>query len=488
MMVVGGFVLVLSLVEISDGATTSFPLISHRKQLHRRRLDTSSSNITILDARLFQGIGTHYVDLYIGTPDGQPQTLIVDTGSEWTAFPCLTGCCGQHTDDEFDHDKSQTFLTRSCKEGCGEQQYTTCPSDGRNCAVEMLYSEGSSWSAFEATDQVSLLPDGSSSFPLRFGCQTRTTKLFRTQLADGIAGFDAGPLSFWRQAGVDSFSLCFSSSYDLEDLAGILTLGGYDDRLIAGEELQWAKRGTVGNMKRAFFVFVQDVFFRSDDSTITPLEGFDASTVNRHGILLDSGTTITYFPESQKTAFISAFNKLTGHKWSYNLMLTLEQVQALPTLVVTLKGLNGEAGAQLEMPPLHYFDLSYSEDNMYEPAIDFGDSKAVFGANMLQGHNVYFSEDKIGVALSNCDYEAVVTLQQQQQQEEEQPTPEKAQSIKIEVPEKKDFSSSTHGRRTFLTVMVVLGAVGGALFARNRPRSKQYAMVESSVDIEIELT
>ena len=37
---------------------------------------------------LSQGYGTHYVHLWVGSPTPQRQSVIVDTGSHFTAFPC----------------------------------------------------------------------------------------------------------------------------------------------------------------------------------------------------------------------------------------------------------------------------------------------------------------------------------------------------------------------------------------------------------------
>jgi hypothetical protein len=44
---------------------------------------------------LSQGYGTHYANLWVGSPIPQRQSVIVDTGSHFTAFPCV-GCvkCG----------------------------------------------------------------------------------------------------------------------------------------------------------------------------------------------------------------------------------------------------------------------------------------------------------------------------------------------------------------------------------------------------------
>ena len=72
---------------------------------------------------LYQGWGSHYVDLYVGNPHPQRQTLIVDTGSSTTAFPC-SGCsprkCGRleryHTDPIYQEARSHTFCKIQCNE------------------------------------------------------------------------------------------------------------------------------------------------------------------------------------------------------------------------------------------------------------------------------------------------------------------------------------------------------------------------------------
>ena len=167
-------------------------------QYPRRRLQETSKQV----AELLQGYGTHYVDLWVGSGTPQRQTVIVDTGSGVTAFPC-SGCdnCGvpkYHSDGLFDQDKSSTFRPLTCDECMQGHCYS-----GR-CSISMSYQEGSSWSAFEAEDQcyagglhsdsVTLDPNvvqddlnpflaSNFAFPLKFGCQTRLTGLFITQVS-----------------------------------------------------------------------------------------------------------------------------------------------------------------------------------------------------------------------------------------------------------------------------------------------------------------
>jgi hypothetical protein len=120
--------------------------------------NTTNAINVLSHAELYQGIGTHYVDLWVGTPNPQRQTLIIDTGSDITAFPC-DPCrdCGHdsHTDLEYNKDLSSTFHLSQC-DACW---LGTCQHDSHSssyCSMQMAYAEGSSWVAYEAKDWVYL--------------------------------------------------------------------------------------------------------------------------------------------------------------------------------------------------------------------------------------------------------------------------------------------------------------------------------------------
>lgn len=76
--------------------------IKSNKRGKKRYLASQSRNQVLKDAPsdviklpLFEGMGTHYAFLYIGTPKKQRISVIVDTGSHHTAFPCVGCNCGQ---------------------------------------------------------------------------------------------------------------------------------------------------------------------------------------------------------------------------------------------------------------------------------------------------------------------------------------------------------------------------------------------------------
>eukprot|EP00586_Coscinodiscus_wailesii_P006336 CAMPEP_0172487212 /NCGR_PEP_ID=MMETSP1066-20121228/16170_1 /TAXON_ID=671091 /ORGANISM="Coscinodiscus wailesii, Strain CCMP2513" /LENGTH=203 /DNA_ID=CAMNT_0013253667 /DNA_START=45 /DNA_END=652 /DNA_ORIENTATION=+ len=183
----------LLLEPLHSSQIHTFPLLHHNALLRRRlrRLADTEQEPHQL-APLWEGFGTHYVDLWIGHPNPQRQTVIVDTGSQLTAFPCK-GCndcgTGYHTDEYFDFSVSDTFKKKTCHECVASK------CDKNYCRMGLHYQEGSSWSAFEAVDRcyaggshVTSVTDEAKNeiddpamnvqdytFDLTFGCQSSIT-------------------------------------------------------------------------------------------------------------------------------------------------------------------------------------------------------------------------------------------------------------------------------------------------------------------------
>lgn len=171
--------------------------------------EDSSQDSEIEVGELFQGYGTHYVDLWVGTP-AQRQTVIVDTGSGITAFPCKPCVdCGEsyHASAFFDVDHSTSFDKLYCNTCIGGSCRNKDSKD-EYCHLSVSYQEGSMWSAYEARDMtyfgglhdepLAVEEEGEHlggklhgedpmhapefSFEMTFGCQNKITGLFKTQL------------------------------------------------------------------------------------------------------------------------------------------------------------------------------------------------------------------------------------------------------------------------------------------------------------------
>jgi len=211
----------------------------HRRNATRRRRlsrngmpDTTESGLT----PLFMGIGTHYAHVYVGTPP-QRVSVIVDTGSHHTAFPC-SGCksCGKHTDPYFDPARSSTLKRLGCSDCVAAARCVA-----KTCQVSQSYTEGSSWKAVQMRDAYYVGGDDARarpragdkwiSTPFVFGCQTYETGLFRTQKADGIMGMSmhaqtlVPTMRASAQLGHNSFSMCFMHGGARRPASGLLAVG-----------------------------------------------------------------------------------------------------------------------------------------------------------------------------------------------------------------------------------------------------------------------
>jgi hypothetical protein len=193
---------------------------------------------------MYQGFGSHYVFLYVGTP-ARRQALVVDTANHLTAFPCVP-CknCGRHVDPLWDPKKS---TTANVLDKCPVSRPGSHNLNNK-CVVGQSYTDGSSWEGYVVKDNVYL--GGLSAkdtfmanrydFNFSFICETQETEIFQKQLANGVLGLsrsiDTLPmmLRLKRVTNTPSFALCFRIG------GGIMTIGGVDNRLHKGD-VQWLK-------------------------------------------------------------------------------------------------------------------------------------------------------------------------------------------------------------------------------------------------------
>ncbi|CAN0090427.1 unnamed protein product, partial [Laminaria digitata] len=208
--------------------------VEEKKQARRSWQGRRSLYMSFEDTPLFPGWGTHFAYVYAGTP-AQRVSVIIDTGSHFTAFPC-SECknCGSHTDLYWDHSKSSTAHIVDCDQCHGSFR---CQKNKR-CGFSQRYSEGSSWSAYQVEDvlwvgeltleESEKLHHDESAYGVgfMFGCIESQTGLFKTQLADGIMGMSADSHTLvWQLAKAGkikerTFSLCFGLN------GGTMVIGG----------------------------------------------------------------------------------------------------------------------------------------------------------------------------------------------------------------------------------------------------------------------
>ena len=273
--------------------------------------------------------------------------------------------------------------------------------------------------------------DAASSYSIdfQFGCQDSETGLFRTQHVDGIMGMSASDDTLSHQLVLQNitqtkiFAMCFSVG------GGILTLGGVDQTIhTPGTDIQYAK---LMKPKGWFTVKLIDISMRASPSSKYFSQGghkkistensqyqkktdfeisikSDYAALNgKKGVIVDSGTTDTYLPLGIQNLFENLFRKISDgiHFSSSTVVLTQSQLDALPTIIYSLQGLDGFPPIQIESLP-----SSYTEslgNGKYAFRIYLTETNGgILGANVMNNNNVIFDIDnrRIGFAPSTCQF------------------------------------------------------------------------------------
>jgi Eukaryotic aspartyl protease len=269
-----------------------------------------------------------------------------------------------------------------------------------------------------------------------------------------LIGMDMTTSAFWYQMfdanmiDTKAFSLCFSRQVEAEESgteAGAMSLGGADTRL---HETPLVYSTTSESSSGFFVVHITKMYLRAGGGGLSALSKDPSLKViqlnvseydlNSGEVIVDSGTTDTYFPSSIRSEFSMVFRQLTGQVYDHSLsQFTAEELADQPTILFQLRGnaelnkaivdANGSNGVVvglageldpdnpydviLAMPPEHYYE--YDPESQGYTAYFYVDesSGGVLGANAMIGHDVYFDVGnlRIGWAESTCNYTKLVS-------------------------------------------------------------------------------
>jgi hypothetical protein len=115
-----------------------------------------------------QSLNYYYTDVFVGDFDKpKRQSLIVDTGSTSTLFPCDAYW------DEWGTHKNPLYPINSSRKSsilkCDETHCLNCDKN-KDCKFSQAYSEGSKYKGFYVADQLGLGQDSNPDFTMIFGC------------------------------------------------------------------------------------------------------------------------------------------------------------------------------------------------------------------------------------------------------------------------------------------------------------------------------
>ncbi|XVE83433.1 hypothetical protein DITRI_Ditri16bG0088500 [Diplodiscus trichospermus] len=359
---------------------------NHRLQRLNAMVLASTSDSAEVGAPIVAGNGEFLMDLSIGTPPDS-YSAIVDTGSDliWTQCKPCTQCFSQST-PIFDPKKSSTFSKLSCSSDlCAALQQSAC---GDGCEYLYTYGDYSSTQGVMGTETFTF---GKASVPnIGFGCGEDNEGDGFSQGA-GLVGLGRGPLSLVSQLKEPKFSYCLTSID--ENQKGTLLMGS----IASVNKSLGAIKTTplIHNPAQPSFYYLslQGI---SVGGTRLPIKKstFALEDDGTGGLIIDSGTTITYLEESAfdvvKKEFTSQMklsvdnSGSTGLDLCFNLPSGSTQVD-VPKLVFHFEG------ADLDLPGENYM-IADSSSGLICLAMGSSSGMSIFGnvqqQNMLILHDL----------------------------------------------------------------------------------------------------
>lgn len=350
----------------------------------------------------------YYINLYLGEKK-EKQSLILDTGSQLTAIPCKPLCdkCGKHLNSYYTLKNNTQIL--SCNDNrCSQLKHDTCSSSNDQCSFNISYGEGSYLKGVFFEDLISF-GDGYNQkgqpYKIPVGCVTEESKQFTTQSVDGIMGLsntDTSIVSFLHKEKMiphNIFSLCFSRD------KGYFTLGEINSTFHI-ENISYVPFKQSDKYK----IGMKELIVNNQKVTIN----YDA--------VLDSGTTLSYFPkqlneEISKMIVKNCQNPLFCNDNYINPSLGLcfklkdnklkqDLLSVMPNLTFSL---NDKVNYTL-MAEDYYFEIM--QNSKLEICVGFlswNNNEILLGGNFMHNHDIIFNKEskKIGFARSLCSNESL---------------------------------------------------------------------------------
>jgi hypothetical protein len=252
--------------------------------------------------------GEFLMQASIGSPGSLNLNFIADTGSDltWTQCqPCQS--CFPQPYPLYDPAHSSSFQNVSCYSNFCSAVTGKCDI-GKNCSYSYGYGDGSYTLGNLSFDTFSLSVVGSNQsahFPqIAFGCGRSQGGSFSN--STGIVGLGRGPLSFVNQirSSISStFSYCLGSIYNSSQVSPLI-LGNVP---LDSSGNPVSVTPLIYNLFFPTFYYLSLAGISVAGKPVPIPEGtFDIRFDGSGGIMIDSGTTLTYLPAPAYKPFLAA--------------------------------------------------------------------------------------------------------------------------------------------------------------------------------------
>lgn len=364
---------------------------------------SSSDPKNKIKSSVHAGSGEYLMDIAIGTPP-KSYAAILDTGSDliWTQCKPCTDCFQQPT-PIFDPKKSTSFSELSCSSKLCSALPTSACDTGKSC--EYLYSYGDQSSTQGSLASETFTFDDKVTVPnVGFGCGTDNEGGGFSQGA-GLVGLGRGPLSLVSQLEEPKFSYCLTSIDDKS--TSTLLMGSFASNAKRNSSVQTTT--LIKNPSYPSFYYLSLKGITVGDTKLTSIDEsvFALNSDGTGGMIIDSGTTITYLEESAfgvlAKEFISQTNMpvdksgSTGLDVCFVLPENAESVE-VPKLVFHFDG------ADLDLPAENYM-IADSSSGVACLAMGSSNGMSIFGnvqqQNMLVLHDL--KAETLSFMPTQCD-------------------------------------------------------------------------------------
>ncbi|CAL5038213.1 unnamed protein product [Urochloa decumbens] len=266
----------------------------------------SPNNGVVVPAELGYSVDSleYVVTVGFGTP-AVPQTVLIDSGSDFAWIqckPCGSGNCDPQKDPMFDPRKSSTYTPIPCNsDACRSISYNEgngCTEDSA-CGFTLSYADGSNSAGVYSSDKLTLAP-GVTVDGFRFGCAHGQGG--RDDMSDGLIGLGNSPESLVSQASPSNsggaFSYCLPPT---ASSAGFLALGVPSD--MSG--FAFTPMHPSDHIAVFYKVTLTGISVAGRPLDVPP----SAFPHGGFGMIVDSGTVITWLPAAPYAALRAAFRR-----------------------------------------------------------------------------------------------------------------------------------------------------------------------------------